>query len=606
MDASSQQHATESWKRIAKIGGKDANEEAGKFWLSNLQSPWLLIVDSADHSEESIRSQFPSGERGCILITTRNPRQRINATVGFITLDKLEEGEASELLRKATSHQPWDGTARTSASSIAKHLGYLPLALVHAGRAIYHQLCTLHGYIPFFNKALEDYRTKKLAGPSDEEDNDAMGAFTTFDIIYSGLEAQTSRQKALASASKDAIEMINIFAYLHWNDISLSIFPRAEYNAREMPKLLLAALLPPEGSSLLQRLKSYAAESYVKYRLPSPVLPQILRTAKDQSFNEARARKAMDLLVQMSLLSESSESGSYCMHPLVHRWVRKRLGTSEQALWCEVAGDLVASSIKIPPLEDESGEADFCVRLMPHVVHVRERRLELQQRLRHNREAAGFLRFWLSPSTSPPPRRMEVFNMLKYSRVYLEAFQFEEAERVQRSALERVTKRLGPENPVTVMVSMGLAQTLWFQARPAEAQTLQEEALRVCSKVFGNDHPETLKAMDALGRTYWQLGKLKEAKPLHQQAIAGMQSKPGLLRNKLKAMTHLGHVHEWYVSFSMAKDYVYSRCWLFNPVLTHQGTPTLTKHINCTQRQLTSLRKRLAPTISIPWSPRIA
>lgn len=550
LDASSEQHATESWKRIAKIGGKDANEEAGKYWLSNLQSPWLLIVDSADHSEESIRSQFPSGDRGCILITTRNPRQRINATIGFITLDRLEEGEANELLRKATNHTPWDGTARLSASSIAKHLEYLPLALVHAGRAIYHQLCTLQGYIPFFNKAFEDYRKRKMAGPSDEEEDDhAMGAFTTFDIIYSGLEAQTTRQKALSSTSKDAIEMINIFAYLHWNDINLTIFPRAAYNAQQMPKRIIAGLSTSEGTSFLQRLKSYAGSIYVKYKLPAPVLPQILRCDKDHSFNEARARRAMDLLVRMALLSESSEPGSYCMHPLVHRWIRKRLGTSEQALWCEVAGDLVASAIKIPPLEDETGDTDFCIRLMPHVAHVRARKQELQERLLRNRQTAGFLRFWISPSTFPPPRRMEAFNLLKYSRVYLESFQFGEAEHVQRVVLERVTKRLGPENPLSVMVSMGLAQTLWFQAKPAEAQTLQEEALGACRKIFGDTHPETLKAMDALGRTYWQLGKLKEAKPLHQKAIEGMQGKPDLLRNRLKAMMHLGHVHEWYVNF---------------------------------------------------------
>lgn len=102
MDASSTQNATESWKKIARIGGKDPNEEAGKYWLSNPQSPWLLIIDGADNSEESIQAQFPSGERGYILITTRNPRLRINATVGSLTLDRLEENEANELLRKAT------------------------------------------------------------------------------------------------------------------------------------------------------------------------------------------------------------------------------------------------------------------------------------------------------------------------------------------------------------------------------------------------------------------------------------------------------------------------------------------------------------------------
>lgn len=555
MDASSEQTASESWKRIAKTGGKDSNEEAGKYWLSNLQSPWLLIIDSADRSEEYIESQFPSGERGCILITTRNPRMTMQATVGSLVLDRLEANEASELLRKATNHTPWDGPARGFASSIADHLGYLPLALIHAGRAIFYRLCTLQGYIPYFNTALDNLRVKKhfnvsIDGVNDqEEDDDGMGRlFTTFDIIYSGLEAQATRKIPQQTVYKDAIEFINIFAFLHHTDIKLELFIKAGRNLEQAGELG-ARKEEPLGtgspSSARQWVEDLLRGMYMKFLRPVPVLPQVLHITGGRTFDESRARKAINLLVQMSLLSESSERGSYSMHPLVHVWVRKRLRTSAQALWCGVAADVLASSIRIPPMSDETGDQDFYVRLLSHVNQVRMNKEEIDRQLLHNRAGASFIHSWVWSEKSASFTTLDALNSVKYSRVYLECFRFDEAEKLQRNVLDFVIMKLGRGNQFVVPISMALSKTLWLLARAAEAQELQESALRICRAKLGETHSQTLRAMDALGETYWQRGWLKEAKALHEAVIEGMQGKPELTRDRLKAFTHLGHVHEW-------------------------------------------------------------
>lgn len=552
VDASNIQNAAESWKKIAKIGGRDPNEEAGKHWLSNLQSPWLLIIDNADNSEEFIQDHFPSGDRGSILVTTRNPRLKINATVGFMSLDRLEESEANDLLHKATNHEPWDQSARSSASSIAKHLGYLPLALVHAGRAIFHRLCTLSGYIPFFNHTLENLRFRRPSIFVNDEDDTGMGALLSFDIIYSGLEARANRDGNQA-VSQDAIELINMFAFLHNNDICLDIIVKAANNSRRIQKEAAdgrskgspAILLP--RAPFLQRLKQWTAATVMKSQQRAPVLPQMLCNAP--VFEESRARRAFDLLVRMSMISESSESGSYSMHPLVHVWVRKRLSTAAQALWCDTAANVLAGSIKTPPLTDDAGDQDFYVRILPHVRHVRSVHDEIMGQLQQNTRQQGMLRSWLGLCVGRPiaSTMSEMTRLGKYSRVYMECAKFQEAEHLQRLVLDFVKAYAGPQHPITVQIQLALSATLWFLAQASEAQELQEEALKSCIATCGENHPQTLKTKDALGETYWQRGWLKEAKFLHESAIEGMKGNAEMTREWLKAIHHLGRVYDWYV-----------------------------------------------------------
>lgn len=134
------------------------------------------------------------------------------------------------MLLKATNPQPWNDSAQIYASSISKHLEYLPLALVHAGRSIFHGLCTLQGYIPFFNEALSELGRKKPIQIPDVagDGEDGVGAFETFEIIYSGLEAQALRKMGHGSLAQDAIELINIFMFLHYADINLANFLRRQ------------------------------------------------------------------------------------------------------------------------------------------------------------------------------------------------------------------------------------------------------------------------------------------------------------------------------------------------------------------------------------------
>jgi hypothetical protein len=66
---------------VSVIGGVEANEKAAINWLSNLRNPWLLIIDNADDRDFKLDEYFPRGNRGHVLITTRD-----YATGGMVQL----------------------------------------------------------------------------------------------------------------------------------------------------------------------------------------------------------------------------------------------------------------------------------------------------------------------------------------------------------------------------------------------------------------------------------------------------------------------------------------------------------------------------------------
>lgn len=558
MDASTPHTAAKKWKEIARLGGREPKEEAGKHWLSNLESPWLLIIDNADHSEESIQTHFPTGERGCVLITTRNPHIQINNTVGHLSLEKLEVDEANDLLRKTTNHTPWDETAKNSAASIAKHLAYLPLALVQAGRAIYHNFCSLQSYIPFFNKSLDDFRVRDPALLFRQNEQLGMqNVFRSFAIIYSGLETLANGGSEESLIYQDALELVNVFSFFHNNNITLSTLTRAGENIQDLSKHSSAA--PGEAPSPIEktwskRLRRVAETLVLWVQHQALVLPRVFQRNRSFLFDETRTRQAIDILVKMSLISETSQKGSYSMHPLLHLWLRKRLGSAEQALWCQAALNVLGNSIKIPPLVDKDDDAEYYLGLLSHIEQARLVQKEIMSNIQRNRHDAGLLRhcfLWLSRSSGFSS--IDAKNSVGFSRVYLECGKYKEAEQLQRRVCDFVIARRGPKDMVSIRIQMFLAGTLWHLGRTDESFHLQQNVLANSFETLTESHPQTLRIMDALGETCWMRGLLKEAKDLHERAATGLQDNPSLVREYLKAVDHLGRVHAQYFEYEIAR-----------------------------------------------------
>jgi hypothetical protein len=77
---------------------------------------------------------FPAGNRGLILVTTRNPDCRIHATVGSCKFGEMDPEEVVTLfLRAARVEDTAAEIVRKEAAAVAKTLGCLALAIVQAG-----------------------------------------------------------------------------------------------------------------------------------------------------------------------------------------------------------------------------------------------------------------------------------------------------------------------------------------------------------------------------------------------------------------------------------------------------------------------------------------
>lgn len=219
---------------IAQIGEVEPNERAAKNWLANLDRPWLLLIDNADDLSTPLEEHFPEGDRGVILVTTRNPLNRAHGTAGegSYHFEKLGEAEANDLLlRAACEPAPWSIPVRDCAGKITKHLSYLALAVVQAGKAIAKHMCTLSNYVEVYDRSWQ--RIRKLRRKSDQRSGEDgtinMNVYSSYEIIFRGLEATD------LLATQDAVQLIKMFSFFSWENLRIDVLTTSV----EHPKLQL-------------------------------------------------------------------------------------------------------------------------------------------------------------------------------------------------------------------------------------------------------------------------------------------------------------------------------------------------------------------------------
>ena len=526
----------------------DANENAALYWLSNIKQRWLLLIDNADDNSISLEKYFPKGNRGHILITTRNPVHKVhgNAGPGFYDFEKLEADEANQLLlRAADQRESHDVTAThftakefTAASSITKALDFLALAIIHAGAAIRQGLCTLETYLPFYEKS---WRTiSKSRNERDESPTSKI--YASWEANYTHLESNPTR------AQLDAIELLKTFAFFHRENIQFKILRRAVMNAaleagqEEENRGESAEPIRIRQARWFRTLKIMYTHGFTSGS--PPPLPRLIRdgrdsreTGSDEDYDETPLRYALRELVQCSLISHSKLHDSYSMHPLQHRYARERLSVAEQGIWAEAAATVLSSSILLPPLGVGTDNQDFNRDIIAHLDHVRRCRNSVENTTAKNR--SSLWRKWLFPTSSFTRHRALMY--AKFSLVYAQCGRWSDAEELQSQVKDYTSTFLGPQHIKSRRVSTFLSDTLWNLGRCEEAANMQKAVLDVCEDCFGPQHLETLKAKQKLGQTLWLQGRYTEAKAIQQGVVDGFMEQLGPdHEHTLKALDNLG------------------------------------------------------------------
>ncbi|KAF3895608.1 Tetratricopeptide repeat domain-containing [Trichophyton interdigitale] len=526
IDASSQERIKQTYAEIGKLGEVEPNHKAAMHWLSNREERWLLIIDNADDPRIDLHEFFPKGDRGYIIITTRNPAHKLygNVNPGFFEFQGMEDDDACTLLlRAARLSEPWDADCATWAAKITRQLGFLALALIHAGAAIRNRLCSLKDYLTFYDKNWERIRrTRRLSVDSDGEHEEYMSAHATYEVSFNGIA------KKGTESAEDAIQLLKLFSFFYFKNIRFDILKKAVINC-ELERAEQERKSQQEAERPLtwyQKYKStqFAILSYLMQDRSPPVLPSAIREGRDLwFFDEVRIRYALRELIQMSLVTQDESSDSYSMHPLVHRWARERpeMSTSEQAVWSQAAATTLAHSILLPPLGESEADEIFRRDILPHIDHVRSCLAAINDKITDNRKSRWYgLVQW--PGAGSRFGRDKAILYAKFSIVFAQNGRWDDAESLQLAVKQYADSVLGLEHPVTQRITLALALTYWNQGRGDEAADLQDAVLQACMASLGPNSHETLMSMDLLGQGRWQQGRYSEARMLQQHAVEGL------------------------------------------------------------------------------------
>ena len=351
IDARSKTSITQGVKAIAKMcGHQDESLEGVMLELQNSSHSWLLILDNADNTELDLAQFLPAGKKGSILITTRLTESGKHQTVGIDHYERLNQKTAIDLLFKACNMENSSrGDYEDNARAVVELLGCHALAVIQAGAAVSQSLCGLGEYKTIF---LNQRRTLLECCP-EQARSEYGGVYATFEVSATYLEARDDQK------FKDALELLNFYAFMHFSDFPEVAFEEAWKNSKD-PQVVSSRVLSD-------------GEEYIEYLAPWHVthLPSFMQSnPHDIGLDKMRLRKARSLLSSFSLVTLDSVRGTTRMHPVSHFWSRDRLQEREDSTNARLNSlSLLLLSIKDPYAVDPS-PLSLSKQLQPHIESV--------------------------------------------------------------------------------------------------------------------------------------------------------------------------------------------------------------------------------------------
>lgn len=434
---------------------------------------------------------------------------------------------------------PWDPSTETAGNEITKALGYLALAVFQAGNAIYNKICNIKEYLGFYGLLLESRRERKprcSTGDSVERhENDDI--FTAFDFSFQNIALRNT------ISSQDAVEILNIVSFYHFDSIPVDIFEKGMNLERNQQRQSPAtSLLAQFTNALVRRLR------------PPRTLPRILRQNAD-NMHPLCIREALHELYVSSLITYGSDKQYFSLHPLVHAWAKDRIPAKERSLWAVISFNTLMASIQLPPQDTGESDSSFRRCLIPHLNGCLEA-CPIEFKEFHDLKVGRYRRFMLllQPTLWFTLREM-IQNAAKCGALYAQTGDFSKSAYHLSLAKESLVMLLGLDDARTMVAMLGLAGVLWGLGRLSEAINLQRQVVKSRQKVLGPDHRETLQAMDSLGRSFWLHGQYCEALELQQHTVEKMRIHLGEEdEDTLQALDHLGVTLGSWRRFTESRD----------------------------------------------------
>ena len=452
--------------------------------LANVHEPWLLILDNADDPHVDYQRFLPTGSSGVVILTSRNHECHQYATEKHITLDRLSDDEARELLLRVAcvpldQQQTLEDDAQVVASLLQSH----PLALIQAGSFVSRGHCTLAQYPQVFAQQ----RMRVLAfGPTQAQ--------SRYQDVYATFEASANAlQSSRTESAVDALQLLPVLAICGPSRLPIPLFEAGWKGAHSVA-------FGNADNDKVTKLTPW----HISRLLP-------LMQADSTAWDSFRLIEAISLLKASSLVSTDTHSGflSVSMHPLTHAWARDRQEKPEQYESWVTTGCLVAFSRYNQVLWWQHGH-----QLQPHLLAL----LSWQRsKIFTSKPSVEFS--YISMNCGYLLEQELNFSQQRLARVYLVHGQFKEAVALLEEAIKVREQILANDHPYRLASQYALAAAYRAIGKVKEAVSLLEQIVKIHGQTLAEDHPDRLASQHTLAGAYQANGQIKEAVSLLEQVI---------------------------------------------------------------------------------------
>jgi tetratricopeptide (TPR) repeat protein len=202
-------------------------------------------------------------------------------------------------------------------------LGQHALAITQAGAFISQRLCTLEEYPVMFKKQ----RLALLKHRQRQAESQYRDVYATFEV---SAEAMKATKSSYRQEWVDALELLNVLAFLYREGVTEEMFTKAWTNA--------IATAEEESKDEIWLLSLWHVNHMRRILRQSPDSPKELDLLS--------LRKARGALQSFSLITIHQDTGDISMHPLVHAWAKDRLAADAQNIAWATAASILSLSVE--------------------------------------------------------------------------------------------------------------------------------------------------------------------------------------------------------------------------------------------------------------------
>jgi tetratricopeptide (TPR) repeat protein len=471
VDVGNQQAAEQGFMNISDLLKLQAQsfQQVVQF-LSGTQQTWLLVLDNADDPATDFHPFFPSGSRGTVIMTSRNPEcGQVYGYDHWEKLDVLEDSLARDLLLRVAGYEPSPAGCE-HADEIVKVLGSHTLAVVLAGSYI-----ARHRNLDKYLHVYEKHWTRIVQHAPKQERSRYGSVNATFEASVSILEGENSE------TSHDALQLLQILSTLAASNVPLSLFEEAWSGIGRVPNIDQVDDLDGVSDWHVSRL------------------PKFLRSTASE-WNPYRLVEACNTLETLAIITTSDvgNSGKLSMHPLLHDWIWRRQTIQQMEVSWAMAGSVIVLACR-------SNEAWF--------KHGTDYRSSL----------GSYISTWRKYKLFPSPE----FKVLQIVHCCAISLHQARSDQLALSCLDEIVRTQYGDGKGSIAQPIDfkklLAQSRLHNGDVVGSIMLWEEAIRIQSSL-AEEHPDRLASQHELAIAYRANGQVGKAVGLLEHVVKVKQS----------------------------------------------------------------------------------